>query len=419
MMGLGRNHLSSFVFRDAQFGVVSFMRIAILNTLYYPYKVGGAEVSVQLLAEDLVRQGEEVFVISTGENSSVERFEHNGVTVYRLPLRNIYWPFSGKRRNIFLRGLWILIDSYNFVAARDVFRILREISPDVVHTNNLSGFSVAVWGRIADLGIPIVHTSRDYYLIHPNAKLYKKGRAQSVKDFSVRFWSLIKKKMSFSVAAHVSISSHVRDIFQQAGFFSSALQYVIYNSVEAPDSSNIAFSDKGISKFGYIGRIEPEKGVEVLLRAFNNSPSGTSLIVGGDGDSVYLEYLRRIDTTGRVHFVGRVQPKDFFPKVDCLVVPSLWDEPLGRVVLEAYSYGIPVIASRSGGLPDIVKPGETGRLYERYSIYELGTCISEMANVSKALYYHSCLEYSENFSSGKVSKRYLECYEEVCDGHDI
>lgn len=73
------------------------MKIMIFNALYYPYRVGGAEISVQLLAEELVRQGNKVCVVTLGESQSREKRFINGVDVISLPLKNVYWPYSEKR----------------------------------------------------------------------------------------------------------------------------------------------------------------------------------------------------------------------------------------------------------------------------------------------------------------------------------
>ncbi|HCC6428424.1 TPA: group 1 glycosyl transferase, partial [Klebsiella pneumoniae] len=63
------------------------MKIIIVNSLYYPYKFGGAEVSVQLLAEGLVARGITVKVITLNNKKEIERFNHNGVEVVSFPLR--------------------------------------------------------------------------------------------------------------------------------------------------------------------------------------------------------------------------------------------------------------------------------------------------------------------------------------------
>lgn len=75
------------------------MKIMIFNSLYYPYRVGGAEISVQLLAEELVRIGHDVKVITLHEQKSRLEDVLNGVKVVYLPLKNIYWGFPNKTKS--------------------------------------------------------------------------------------------------------------------------------------------------------------------------------------------------------------------------------------------------------------------------------------------------------------------------------
>ncbi len=86
------------------------MKIIIVNSLYYPYKFGGAEVSVQLLAEGLVARGITVKVITLNNKKEIERFNHNGVEVVSFPLRNIYWPFDKTNYTKIKKAIWHVRD---------------------------------------------------------------------------------------------------------------------------------------------------------------------------------------------------------------------------------------------------------------------------------------------------------------------
>lgn len=95
------------------------MKIMIVNTLYSPYKIGGAEVSVQLLAEELVMMGNEVRVICIHQEENRKEAIINGVKVVYLPLKNIYWPYgSNQNQNKVRKLIWHLIDNYNIGMAK-------------------------------------------------------------------------------------------------------------------------------------------------------------------------------------------------------------------------------------------------------------------------------------------------------------
>lgn len=73
------------------------MKVMIINTLYYPYKIGGAEVSVRLLAEGLVNLGDEVTVLSLNNKNIKEDIIYSGVLNSSYPIPNLYWPYDNKK----------------------------------------------------------------------------------------------------------------------------------------------------------------------------------------------------------------------------------------------------------------------------------------------------------------------------------
>jgi glycosyltransferase involved in cell wall biosynthesis len=119
-------------------------------------------------------------------------------------------------------------------------------------------------------------------------------------------------------------------------------------------------------------RATPEKGVAVLLRAFDrylatSSDPAATLVYFGDGPA--MPQLRELHQTlryaNRIVIAGyRADAADLLAGADVCVVPSLWQEAFGLAALEPMTYGIPVIASRVGGIPEVVIDGETGILTE-------------------------------------------------------
>ncbi|WP_407260217.1 glycosyltransferase [Klebsiella quasipneumoniae] len=168
------------------------MKILIFNTLYFPYRVGGAELSVQILAESLAVNGHEVTIMTLHEKDEVEKEYENKVEIIRLPLLNRYWVTSTQQSSI-KKILWHVQDIYNCRMKKAVSQALINKKFDLVHTNNLCGFSVAVWDWAKSNDIPIVHTARDYYLMNPNSKLYRRGRNHSSKTLDSWLFSFIKK----------------------------------------------------------------------------------------------------------------------------------------------------------------------------------------------------------------------------------
>jgi glycosyltransferase involved in cell wall biosynthesis len=129
-------------------------------------------------------------------------------------------------------------------------------------------------------------------------------------------------------------------------------------------------------RFGFIGTLTGTKGIEPLVREFLAADlHNAELWIAGSGKKDYEKQLRNAVTDGRVHFKGRVVPREFYPQVDVVVVPSLWNDNLPGVVFESLAFGKPVIGSRRGGIPEMIRDGENGLLFEPKVPGELADCL--------------------------------------------
>lgn len=331
------------------------MRIVIVCTLYPPYILGGAEKSTALLAEGLLEQGHDVFVITTGQKD--EQVKINGINVYRLKNRNIYWRYPQRDKPLLKKAIWHLLDIYNVFYQKNLKKIFTFIRPDIVHTGNLCGLSCCVWNVAKSMGIPIVHTLRDYYLLCPQQTMLKGDKSCDTQCFVCKKYSLAKKAMSEKVYAVVGISNFILGLHKKFGYFKNAkYDCVIPNSVKYENVVDCCQKNKDI---GYIGRLSPEKGIEFLIEAFkmSNNKNNAKLKIAGTGNKKYEDYLKQKYNDENIVFLGHCNQSDFFNTISLLVVPSLWNEPFGRVVIEAYSYHVPVFMSVNGGLKELVEPG--------------------------------------------------------------
>ena len=112
---------------------------------------------------------------------------------------------------------------------------------------------------------------------------------------------------------------------------------------------------------------------------------------------------------------GKVK-EDILRNTTVVVVPSLVDEVFGIVTVEAFAFGKPVIVSNVGGLPELVKQGETGWLVEAGNIRNLAEQLQAVAKIEPLLLAkisRNCREYSIEFSLEKVLKEYLDTYNQL------
>jgi len=171
----------------------------------------------------------------------------------------------------------------------------------------------------------------------------------------------------------IAISAFIRDRLIRDGVPPSRIA-LIHNGIEsAPwqgrDTSRVR-QELGIPESAFVvagaGRIVPEKGFDYLVRATEvilERGVDVHCLIAGDGDKSQLEgVVSSSKVNGRVHLLGfRDDVPDIYAGSDVVAVPSVWDEPFGYSVVEAFAAGRPVVASRTGGMVELVT-GESGYL---------------------------------------------------------
>lgn len=391
------------------------MHVLIANTLYHPHRFGGAETSVRVLAEALVAGGACVTVVSTSQINR-KSCEINGVESHYITLRNFFWPFDNQARTSLQKGLFKIRDIHNTKMLDKLDALLSKTKPDILHTNNITGFSAGIWGVARRRGLPIVHTLRDYSLLCPMTTMYKRGANCSRQCLGCAAFSSPKRRQSRNVATVVGLSSAVLQRHLDSGYFRHAgRRYVVHNGY-APRPSPHRNRATAPLRFGYLGRLTAEKGVEVLCQAFSSIGNDQiRLLVAGTGEDSYLNELRQRFGPSSITFLGFQEPDAFLAEIDVLVVPSLWAEPLTRVVCEAYGHGVPVIAADRGGLPEVVDHGRTGLLYRAEDVADLQTAIRRFFEEPGLIHAlrSNVLKKAQAFLPEVVARSYATVYREA------
>lgn len=337
-------------------------KIAFVSSLYTPHGVGGAERVVQTIAESFVPAGVDATVITLTPDrvSSVDTV--GGVTVHRVAIPNVHWPFGAETHGAAKRALWHSLDAYNRRAGATVAEILAAEAPDVVNTHNLAGFSVSVWNAAVDAGIPLVHTLHDQYLLCPRTTMFRDGENCDRRCSSCRLFTAPARRISARPAVVTGPSRFILDRHVGHGWFRDAERLVVRNGQHSIDRSVDRPSGDGDGplRFGFLGRLAETKGLDRLLRSFGDLPEGRAeLVIGGTGEPDYVASLGEI-AGGRsdIRWLGFVEPGELLDQIDVLVVPSTWDDTAPLVVLEAFAHERPVIGSDRGGIPELVGLGD-------------------------------------------------------------
>ena len=225
-------------------------------------------------------------------------------------------------------------------------RMMRELRPDVLHANLPTPWSCQ-YALSAALLTPGVRTLAVHHAI-----------ALPETQAQLRLNRLNLKRLDAHVAVSVASAGFVERV---VGLGEGAVR-VIYNGVpDVPVTAGPRVADGPV--VGYVGRLAPEKGLDVLLRAIGSLPDVTTVLIGDGPDRPRLERLsRELGVSDRVCMPGWVEdPRPWYPGFDVLALPSR-SEALGIAAIEAMLARLPVVASRVGGTPEVVVDGDTGIL---------------------------------------------------------
>ncbi len=317
------------------------MRIAIVSEVFLP-KIDGITNRLRHTIERLVADGHEVFVIAP--SGSVAEFA--GAKVLRVPGPG-FAPYPGLR---------ICLPD-----PRILWRLFR-FRPDVVHV--VGPVCLGLWALLAArlLRLPIVAS------YHTDLPRYLEG--YGLRWLGAIIWPLLRaihalahRNLCPSSQTKQELESHgIADVGRWRGGVDTALF--------SPHRRSPAMRDRMVDDgridapiLLYAGRVAPEKSLELLAPVLDELPACRLAIVG---DGPARESLERVFAERPTRFLGFLRGEELasaFASADLFVMPSR-TETLGFVVLEAMSAGLPIVAAPGGGIPDLVREGETGRLVD-------------------------------------------------------
>ena len=270
--------------------------------------------------------------------------------------------------------------------------------PDIVHVHNFfPQISPAVYDACMDANIPVVQTLHNYRLICPGALLVR-GRnicEQCITGspyLSVHHACYRKSYLGTLAVARMIATHRKRDTwtnkvdayialtrFAKGKFLAGGLpegrMHIKPNFVMDPLKTTTQFPPDKRSGVLFVGRISHEKGVETLVKAWSALDDKSQLKIVGDGP-----LQLQITAGDGVVLLGHQSPQEvsrLMSKTQFLVVPSeCYEAGLPIVILEAFSHGIPVLASRLGAMQELVKEGMTGMLFEAGNAKDLSEKIA-------------------------------------------
>ena len=355
------------------------MKILMISDLYPPFFVGGYEINCRDTVNSLTGRNHEVYVLASSWGLEHGQVQDNVFRLLHYDPSNLnqkrpaskFLNFFINQKNHIYRAL---ISKKNYAITESV---IRELKPDFVVVWHFGHITISPALCAQDLGLTNFYRVEDDSLAL--TKLLLNERNNPLKDL-YRSWALNKRGIARLKTDHlIMISQAMKDYYTEAGFPESAMKVIPSglspSILKAPGSrSCLPFAGKKeMIRLVFAGRLNPDKGPDIAIKAvarlkeISSRPVHLDLI--GDGEPGYVETLvqlsARLGVNDRVSFPGKFTSEEVLEKFrsyDALLFPSRWQEPFGRVVIEAMSQGLPVIATRSGGVPEIITDQENGLL---------------------------------------------------------
>jgi glycosyltransferase involved in cell wall biosynthesis len=275
---------------------------------------------------------------------------------------------------------------YSVQASREISNLLTSFRPDILHVHNFfPTISPAIFFAAGRHNVPVVQTLHNYRIICANATLFREGRAcedcivqrsfvPGIRHACYRGSRTGSAIVGASTSVHSALGTWKNRVDRYIALTRFGAQKLGKGRIPIakirikPNFASDQGAGQGQGSFAlYVGRLSPEKGVETILAADRLGHLPLPVHVIGDGP-LLGEVERASNRPGsRLVYLGRMprsQVIENMKSAKVLIVPSVWYEGFPMVIVEALSFGLPIVASRIGGLSEIVQDGGSGLLFE-------------------------------------------------------
>jgi glycosyltransferase involved in cell wall biosynthesis len=389
------------------------------STFFPPQNIGGADLHVKNLADELDRLGHEVHVLHSADayrikkgsygarsDKATEKTRESGVHTHVVET-----PFNLSAYAAYLFG--------GFAPLTKKFeKLVGKIKPDVVHHHEISLLGYRILKKVGDY--LNLYSAHDHWLICQNNTLFRSGgepcgrigpATLDMECFrcalgSIRPPQIWRRADSFRGAIRdidllVAASNYMRSrLMECLGPLDVTL--IPYFVPEPPKRTDVAsgFSDF----FLYAGRLEKYKGIIELIDAYKEIDS--RLVIVGDGPLRNKVDVTSKSSGSRIIFLGHTDRSTLYRLMrdaNAIIIPSVCMENSPLIALEALSVGTPVIAMNTGGLPEIVEKIGKGLIADSF------------ANLSRIIMSFDKKKYPSDAIRGVYekyysSRSYLEAY---------
>lgn len=414
-------------------------KIKILQVNFSFSPLGGSELIAYNTFKLLKDNGKEVYFFSSDKKPYFEPdYEYQKYfTKYTNPNELNFSVFNIlKILKLYLSYFW------NFQAQKNLSRLLEEIKPDIVHFHLLNMLSYSVLKPCFDRKIPVVKTFHVAEVVCPTEHLHTgKNYCKSIcckklntlpcimnncyKNIFLSFGFALKNLFEKLTGLNKKISEYITPSLALKEVLSTNIDKdkitVIENFLE-DEFLNIKPDYSQKNCFLYSGRLEKVKGIDYLLKAMTMLPKEIELhIVGIGGYEKELKQYATENGLSNVKFLGFLSRKDIieeYKNAIALIVPSVWFEVFGMIIPEAFACATPVIATKRGGMPEIIEHNKTGFLIEPENSKEIAKYIEYLwNNKEKAIEMGKTAKdfVKKKYNQDVYYEKLMKIYEEVLE----
>jgi glycosyltransferase involved in cell wall biosynthesis len=329
---------------------------------------------------------------------------------------------------------------YSVQASREISNLLASFRPDILHVHNFfPTISPAIFFASGKHRVPVVQTLHNYRLLCANATLFREGRpcedcvvqrsfVPGVRHACYRGSRAGSAIVGASTSVHSALGTWKNRVDRYIALTQFGAQKLGNGPIPMekirikPNFAADQGSGHGQGGFAlYVGRLSSEKGVETLLAADRLGHLPLPVHIVGDGPLLAEVERACAHPDSRVVYLGRMPRSEVVEQMKCatvLLVPSLCYEGFPMAMVEALAFGLPIIASRIGGLPEIVQDGHSGLLFEPGNpsalLQALSTFVCDTSRI-EAMRKASRGQFDLHYTEHKNYEILMEIYRELLD----
>lgn len=413
------------------------MKVVIASDIYYPM-TNGVAVFAHNLAEGLAKRGHEVLVICpsfTGRKHKRHDRKTGVTTLYLHSVRFPFYPDQIKKvadkkqvfgfelpRFFYKNGIWAALNPYP-----EIKKALDKFEPDVIHLQTAETIAIAIRNYARRRNVPLVSTGHAYPdNITSQFKLLKPVK----KPVDAMLRAYMNSFLKHSEYATMPTEMAIEDLVPKNRKRFKVPVEALSNGVDLSSFSPGKVSPKILNKYKidlskprvlYVGRVDPEKSIEIIVEAFSKvveaMPCAELLVVGdGTAKAGLIRLASELSLPDNcIRFLGRVMPPDLqeIYRTGTLFATASETETQGIVLIEAAATGLPLVAVDAGAVRELCQNERNGILCRPKDVDGLAEAILKILKDKKLAkkYSEASLEISQKHDLTTTLKRFEEIYE--------